>query len=437
VNRVLVVSYFYPPFSSVGATRVSKMTRYLRDAGWAPHVLTVDACDYPRTLPVEIPQESITRARQLFDLASIPRTLVGGKRFATQRVAPGQSKRWAMLWRLGQVYRHLVCFPDGQIGWRWSAVGRGIQLAKEFRPDIILSSSLPNTSHLVARAIARQADIPWVAELRDLWTDNHNFRRIQPLRALEARLERSVLSDADALVTVSEVWAEHLRVKYNRPTFVVPNGFDPTDYPRESHADTRVFRLVYTGMLYNGKQDPDPLFVAVRKLADSGRIDPKWFRLQFVGQYLGPVAGLANERGVSAFVDVGAPVSYLESLKLQSRATALLFLDWINDKTAGWYSAKIYEYLGAGRPVLSIGPTHSVVARLLARTGAGEAAATSEQIIAILERWLTQFERGEGLPYAADEAIRRRFQRQEAARLMASVFAEVLSGASMHEPVPA
>jgi glycosyltransferase involved in cell wall biosynthesis len=437
MNRVLVVSYFYPPFSSVGATRVSKMTRYLRDAGWIPHVLTVDQCDYPRTLPVEIPPESITRAPQMFDLASIPRTIVGRRRLATDRVGPNQSRQWAMLWRVGQAYRHLVCFPDGQIGWMWSAIGRGVQLAGEFRPDVILSSSLPNTSHLVARAIARRTGIPWVAELRDLWTDNHNFRRVQPLLALEAKLERSVLMDADALVTVSEVWAGLLRAKYGRPTFVVPNGFDPTDYPPRPQTDTRIFNLVYTGMLYNGKQDPDPLFVAVRALADSGRIDPKWFRLRFVGQYLGPVAARAKERGISAFVDVAAPVSYLESLKLQSGATGLLFLDWINDRTAGWYSAKIYEYLGAGRPVLSIGPTHSVVARLLARTGAGEAAATSEQVMAILERWLVQFARGEGLPYAADEAIRRRFQRQETARLMASVFAEVLSGASMHQPVPA
>jgi hypothetical protein len=112
-----------------------------------------------------------------------------------------------------------------------------------------------------------------------------------------------------------------------------------------------------------------------------------------------------------------------------------LFLDWIHDQTGGWYSAKIYEYLGAGRPVLSIGPTHSVVARLLARTGAGEAASSADQVVAVLLRWLSQFECGAGIPYAADEAIRRRFQRQEAAAMMASVFDRVLSGASMQQPV--
>jgi glycosyltransferase involved in cell wall biosynthesis len=435
VNRVLVVSYFYPPFSSVGATRVSKMTRYLRDAGWTPHVLTVDQCDYPRTLPVEIPDESITRAPQMFDLASIPRTLVGRRRLATDRVAPRQSKYWAMLWTIGLAYRHLICFPDGQIGWKRSAIARGVQLVREFKPDIILSSSLPNTSHLVARAIAQQAGVPWVAELRDLWTENHNFRRVQPLRAFEARLERSVLMDADALVTVSEVWAERLRAQFGRPTFVVPNGFDPNDYPRDPRPDTGMFRLVYTGMFYDGRQNPDPLFHAVRQLADSGRIDPRWFRLQFVGQYLGPIRLRAEAFGISPFVEVGSPVPYLESLKLQSAATALLFLDWNNDKTEGWYSAKIYEYLGAGRPILSIGPTHTVVARLLARTGAGEAASSTEQVVSLLQRWLAQFERGATIPYAADEAIRRRFQRQEAAVVMASVFDYVLSRAPRRQPV--
>ena len=421
MKRVLVVSYFYPPYSSVGATRVSKMTKYLRDFGWEAHVLTVDQCDLPATLPIEVPLDAITRAPQLFDLASLPRTIIGRRRLATERVLPVQTKRWAMLWRIGEAYRHLVCFPDGQIGWRGSAIARGTALARDIRPDAILSSSLPNTSHLVARAIARKARVPWVAELRDLWTENHNFRRVQPLRAIEKRLERAVLMDADAIVTVSEVWAARLYAKYHRPTFVVPNGYDPTDYPSSPRARDDAFTIVYTGMFYNGKQNADPLFDAIRQLAGAGRITPDRFRVRFVGQYLGPIVARADAFGVTRFVQVDPPVPYRESLSLQCGATVLLFLDWADSATPGWYSAKIYEYLGAARPILSVGPHRSVVQQLLLETRAGTAAASADDVVRVLGQWLEEFERTRGVTYAPDEHVRRRFQRQDAARVMGGV----------------
>lgn len=416
-----MISYFYPPFSSVGATRVSKMTKYLADAGWQAHVLTVDRCDLPGTLPIEIPEDAITRAPQLFDLASIPRTLVGRRRLANDRVMPTQPRRWALLWRAGEVYRHLVCFPDGQIGWWRGAVARGLALAREIRPDVILSSSLPNTSHLVARAIARKTGIPWVAELRDLWTGNHNFRRVQPLRALEQRIERSVLSEAAALVTVSEVWAEELRAQHGRPTFVVPNGFDPSDYPTGAPAPSSVFTLVYTGMFYNGKQNPNPLFQAVRHLAASGRIRPEQFQMRFVGQYLGPILTRAEAYGIGAFVTAHPPVAYKESLRIQHGSTALLFLDWADGATKGWYSAKIYEYLGARRPILSVGPPSSVVGGLLGRTGTGVAAETPAQLQAVLEGWLREHEATGVLACHGDPAVTVQFNRQAAAAQMAEI----------------
>lgn len=421
MKRVLVISYFYPPYSSVGATRVSKMTRYLRDAGWDVHVLTVDRCDLPPTLPVELPEDAITRVPQIFDIASIPRAVVGRRRLSTDRVLAVQPTRWAMLWRLGEAYRHLACFPDGQIGWYFGAVASGSTLARTLRPDAIVSSSLPNTSHLIARAIARKTGIRWVAELRDLWTGNHNFQRIQPLRVLEEQLERSVLSEADAIVTVSEVWADWLRERYGRPTFVVPNGYDPTDYPTGVEPRTDVFTLVYTGMFYNGKQNPDPLFAAIRSLADAGRIRPETFRVQFAGQYLGPIASRAETSGVSRFIDVHPPVSYADSLRRQCAANALLFLDWFDGRARGWYSAKIYEYLGAGRPILSIGPQDSVVAQLLCGTRAGAVASNARDVELLLDRWLGELARCGRLAYAADQAVRERFQRQEAARRMGEV----------------
>lgn len=427
MKRALVVSYFYPPYSSVGATRVSKMTRYLADVGWEPHVLTIDRCDLPATLPVEIPLQAITRTPPLFDVGSLPRALVGRRRLSTERMLALQDPSSRLLWCAGEVYRHVACFPDGQIGWWPTAARQGMEVVKWLCPDVILSSSLPNTSHLVARSIASRSGIPWVAELRDMWTENHNFRRVQPLRTVEQRLERSVLSSASALVTVSEVWADRLRRKYGRPTFVVPNGYDPSDYPQMVKPPRDVFTLAYTGMFYNGKQHVEPLFQAVAALAQRGRITPTSFRVHFRGTYLGPVRAAASAHGVDAFVTIDPPVPYLDSLRMQAGATALLFLDWFSAGAEGWYSAKIYEYLGAGRPILGIGPGNTVVAKLLDRTDAGIMCSTAADAAAVLDRWMCELAGTGSVSYAADEGMRRQFERQQAARTMADILDGVIS----------
>jgi hypothetical protein len=423
MKRVLVVSYFYPPYSSVGATRVSKMTRYLRDHNWEPTVLTVADDDRPQGIELEIPPVNIHRVAQTFDVTAGPRSMVGKETVAGRRFArrPGWGSK--AFWRLALVYRNVVCFPDPQIGWLLPAVREGRRLIKEVQPHVICSSSFPNTSHLVAYYLARESGIPWVAEMRDLWTDNHNFRRVAPLRFMERLLERMVLSRADALVTVSPVWAALLEKRFGRPTYVVPNGFDPLDYndlPPPAANNGR-FTLLYTGMFYNGKQDPDPLIEAIASMAREGTLKPEQFRLRLVGHYLEPIVARAEAAGVQAFVDVEPPVPYRDSVALQCGATALLFLDWADGREKGWYSAKIYEYLGARRPILSVGPRDSVVAELLHDSRAGVVGQTASEVRGLLTSWIKEYERTGTLICSSDPAALVPHHRQTAAASMADV----------------
>ncbi len=420
-HRLLVVSYFYPPFSSVGAGRVSKMTKYLADNGWDATVLTIDHDDRPADMDVEIPGASIHRVPQAFDVLTLPRTIVGRSTVPQRRFVPSNSRASHLMWRLGMVYRNVVCFPDPQIGWFKPAVREGLRIIKDARPDAILTSSSPTTCHLIGACLTKQTGVPWIAEFRDLWTDNHNFRRTPPLRALERWLERRTLAGARALVTVSDVWADNLARRFGKPAHVVPNGFDPTDYPAASAPPSCTFSLVYTGMFYNGKQNAAPLIEAIAALSRDGVITPETFQLRLVGHYLHPIAAAAEKAGVGGFIDMRTPVPYREALGLQRGATALLFLDWSDGREKGWYSAKIYEYLGAERPILSVGPRQSVVAALLDRTRAGVAGEAAAQVRQTLEAWLKEFRETGRVLSTSDHDALAAFQRQAAAKQMAAI----------------
>lgn len=419
-RRVLVVSYFYPPFASVGAVRVSKMTRYLADEGWQAEVLTIADDDRPGSMALGVPESSVHRVGQGFDVLALPRLLIGRPRLEGGGYASQRGWKSEALWRMSQVYRNLACFPDPQIGWLRPAIREGLRVIEQTRPEIILSSSLPNTSHLIARALARRAGLPWIAELRDLWTDNHNFRRVAPLRGVERLLERRVLRDATALVTVSEPWARALERLTDRPAYVVPNGFDPLDYPPDAAA-AEVFTVAYTGMFYNGKQNPEPLLQAITAMAREGQIVPGTLRLRLAGYYLGPIIARAEELGIKDYVVVEPALSYDESLRMQREAHVLLFLDWADGHEKGWYSAKIYEYLGADRPVLSIGPRDSAVAGLMASTRAGAVASTSSEVRTFLSSAFGEFRARGSVAHHPDRGKVAGLTRQAAARRMAEI----------------
>jgi hypothetical protein len=397
------------------------MTKYLSQAGWQSTVLTVTDDDLPLGTDLEIPESDIHRVKQAVDVKSLPRILVGARRLERQdQLVPGAGRNSKVLWPLALLYRSLVCFPDPQVGWFVPAAKAGVRLARTIQPQIIFSSSFPITSHLVAAWVAWRTGAPWIAELRDPWTDNHNYRRIPGLWRVERGLERMVLGRADALVTVSERWAETLRRRFSKPTYVVPNAYDPTDYPETVEASD-VFTLLYTGTFYSGKQNVRPLFEAVAALSRAGRIAPEGFKIRFVGHYLRAIMAQAEAAGVVPFVTVDAPVTYRESIKLQRQATALLLFDWGDPREKGCYTAKIYEYIGARRPILSIGPHDTVVADLLNTIGVGSVGENAEEVQGILERWL-QRHQTKSLTCDVDPAILARFQRQTAAKMMADIF---------------
>jgi glycosyltransferase involved in cell wall biosynthesis len=282
----------------------------------------------------------------------------------------------------------------------------------DWKPDLILASSPPPTSLLVAHKLSRRFGIPWVAELRDLWVDHHYYNQPGWRKSIETRLERKVLSSAAGLVTVSEPLAESLRAKYGRPTAVVLNGFDPGDYSPESAvtaAGRDELRIVYTGATYPGKQDVSPLFAALGQLGElSGKV-----RVVFYGSYLNAVREKAAEYGVEHLVEVMAPIPYKESLEAQSGADVLLLLLWTDPRERGVYTGKLFEYIGARRPILAVGGSDCVAAELIASRSAGVVINDPVGIADQLRRWIeTKREAGviPGVPAESTAGISREEQ---------------------------
>ncbi len=384
--RVLFIGFLFPPYNQIGAVRLGKFAKYFERAGHDVRVLCADRIALPATSRLEIDPARVIRTKWLNVNAPIELLLGGRERVVSRGYRrPGVVGR--ILSRLGRLYGSILHFPDGQVGWWPYAVRAGAALIKSWRPDIILVSAPPFTGLLVARQLASKHRIPWAADLRDLWSENQ-LRRTGRLRhRMDTWLERRVLSSAAGLVTVSAPLARRLAARHPQPVQLITNGFDPEDLPVSNAApgaESQGLQLIYTGMVYEGFQDAAPLFEALR--ADA--LLRQAVRVDFYGRNLSAVETLNAHYGLHGCVRVHAPIGHLEALRLQRQADALLFLAWRDPEQSGIMTGKIFEYLGARRPILMLGLQADDAVRMVTGRGAGHLCRSADEIAAQLHTWL-------------------------------------------------
>lgn len=389
--RLLFVTYFFPPFRTSAAVRTGQTAKYLSAMGHDVRVVTADRLPWERSLPLEIPRDHVAYTPWL---GSGVTAIVAGRRLfranvevarssAERRLVTPSAKR---LIRLAQ--RNLLYMPDDCIGWYPWALRASLRIAEQQPVDLIYASAGPFTSLLVAATVARVCGAPWVGELRDLWSDNH-YRSLPPwFRGIDARLEARVLKSAAGLVTMSELWAEGLESKYAVPVRAVYNGFEERDEQtsRRNEARSESIVIAHLGMLYGGKRDPTPLFQAIQALGD----DAHRVRVEFYGPEQDLVRRLARSSGVEDRVRVFGDIPYAESLTVQSNSDVLLLLMWDTPEEAGVLPGKLFEYLGARRPVLAVGAGYGVGAHLISSRRLGLASSDPVEIAVQLRTWIAE-----------------------------------------------
>ncbi|MGH2954410.1 MAG: glycosyltransferase family 4 protein [Solirubrobacterales bacterium] len=349
-RNLLLVAYFYPPCRDTGALRPAAMAKWLRRLGHEVTVLTTSAYG-PAGDPDVVQTADAQRWRA---------RLRGHDRVDALFDSDTYAGRPHTLSR--------VIVPEPLLAaWAPFARSRALRLNRTRRFDCVITSSPPESIHLVGRALRRRG-VPWVADVRDGWT----FEPLRPelptalQRRLDERLERRWLGSADAVVCVSEPAARDLRDRGIADPILIPNGWDPELAPSETgrqgeSADTDAAQalldpdrisLVYTGRFGSYGRDPKALVEALGALA---RDNPEAAeRLELV--IAGPLTAAERELFAAdvspARIAIAGSLSRDRALTLQRQADALLLL--AQPTRTQLLNIKLFEYLAAHRPILAL-----------------------------------------------------------------------------------
>jgi len=358
--KVLLVTMYFPPAGGGGVQRPLKFATHLPAHGIETHVL---APDDPKWIHVDSElqpptQAWIHRARYLGPRSRKLAEELHGRRGLDRvtRQARSLSRR--------------LLVPDENVGWNLTAIPAAVRIARTEGIDVVLTTSPPNSVHLVGAAVKRTTGARWVADLRDSIAA-HPHRRVEhaAVRAKEKisdQVARLVARQADVIVAASDAIADEARALDPRGVVTtILNGADFDDFAGlEYRRDTR-FRITHTGSFF-GKRDPRPFLQA---LADSGLEDVV---ARFVGDFRSSDREWAARLDLGDRLELHPYVPRRQSLALQRDSDALLLLiPEAGGRGRGVLSGKVFEYLAAERPILAAVPPEGAAAELIQETSAG------------------------------------------------------------------
>ncbi|MBT8396869.1 MAG: glycosyltransferase family 4 protein [Gemmatimonadetes bacterium] len=412
--RVLVVAYAYPPFPMVGAIRPAKLVKRLLKEGHEVHVLTGRLPGEKPRFREKEPGFSVEvvptwpNPKHLYRWLKRKRNRGSDDEDAAPAPSVASIERWAVPERISLLKRLVLSglqTPDDLQGFIVPATVRGLK-AFPRGPDLVFSTSPPPSSHLVGLLIKAIAGARWAAEFRDPWSSNEASEaggriRSRPTDALNGWLERLCLRSSDHIVTVTRRAAEiiggRLAPENRRKIILARSGIDTLRLARDP-SNLGPFTVVYLGGIGGGR-DPRTFLKAVAELVRSRELGTADLAVELVGNCrFYHDLGLEEEierLGISKFFRFRDWVDHEEAQKVLSGADLFLLLA---QKQRAQVPNKLYEYLGAGRPILAFVDDDGESAELLRRTGGHYLVTDGDDRVALraLGDALDSFQEGDG-----------------------------------------
>jgi glycosyltransferase involved in cell wall biosynthesis len=275
---------------------------------------------------------------------------------------------------------------------------------------------------MIGASISKVTGIPWIADLRDLWSQYHMYDYGKVRLKLDQWLERRTLNRTSAIVVVSSIRANQLKKLFNKKRIeTVTLGYDPDDFLNDKTTQPKnVLVITHVGKLLR-KANAEPFFQALSELFTEKVIQKGCIEAHFWGSVEQKQKDLSKSLGLDGVVIFHNRISRHDVIQYELRSHILLLCTWSDPEQTGVHPGKLFDYLGARRPILAVGKHRDVVTKLLEETKAGVHLSTVTQIKLYLTQVYMEFKKSGTIIYKGDELTLSQYSYQIIARKYAKI----------------
>jgi len=287
MQKVLLVTYYWPPAGGPGVQRWLNFVKYLRDFDIEPVVYVPENPHYPlldASFEAEVPKGITILKKPIIEPYAWASFFSKNE---TETISSGIIKdqkqqgllQKSMLWVRGNLF-----IPDARKFWVSPSIKFLSGYLSENNIKTVITTGPPHSLHLIGLGLKKKMNLNWIADFRDPWTTIGYHKQLKLTATSEEKhkkLERKVLCQADHILTTSYTTKKDFEEITNKPITVITNGYDG-EISTENNLDEK-FSLAHIGSLLS-ERNPENLWKALYELTEERKDFRKDFELKLVGK---------------------------------------------------------------------------------------------------------------------------------------------------------
>ncbi|WP_396153947.1 glycosyltransferase family 4 protein [Flavobacterium sp.] len=373
-NKVLIITYYWPPAGGPGVQRWLKFVKYLPEFDVEPIVYIPENPSYPlldEKLLSDVSDKTIILKNKIFEPYALASFLSKNK---TKKLGAGiitQKKKQSIIEKIMLWIRGNIFIPDARVFWVKPSVKYLKKYIQENNIETIITSGPPHSLHLIGLELKKQLSLNWIADFRDPWTTIGYHKELKLSKWASAKhkaLEKEVMTTCDTILVTSPTTKSEFERITNQPIEVITNGYDVEKIEKKSLDDA--FTLAHIGSFLS-ERNPQILWESLSELIDENEAFATHFKLKLIGAVSKEVIQSISDYKLDTFVQNLGYVSHEEAILHQRSSQVLLLIEIDSDDTKCIIPGKLFEYMVSERPILAIGPKNSDFENIIKQTNTG------------------------------------------------------------------
>jgi hypothetical protein len=349
--KVLILAYDFPPLISVGGIRPSFWMKNFKEFDVYPIVVTRQWSNDDNLSNV-IKYVTKSESKNVLVNKTDDYTLIQApfsSNFSNKLLLRFGEKRFKKIRQINTaIIEYLQFFiPYGN---KRTILNAADEYLKMNSVDLIIATGEPFVLFHFANILSKKHKIPWIADYRDLWSQNRVAEYSDFRRKIYSFLESRIIKNSTLITTVSS----HLKHEINKiaplvPIEIIANGYD-LDITKKTQIitqESKILSFVFVGSIYYWNPWREVIDVFANLLDSDEKIE---MNIYFYGTNI--------DKEIADYVE-NYSEKVTKSIKIHPKLPNNILLEKLAKKNVmllfNYYTfmgTKIFDYLGVKRKIL-------------------------------------------------------------------------------------